>query len=582
MAAAFVPYIFRVKASALIADFLRRKEVPCVFEVVGGMIAHILDSLHAIQVPIVSMHHEQSAAFAADAVGRMTGKPGIAMATSGPGATNLLTGIGSCFFDSSPAIFITGQVNRHELKGDRPIRQVGFQETDIVSMAVPVTKAAWQVREPGDLLPSLERAYAIAMGGRPGPVLLDIPLDIQSGDIPFSPPSSEASSPDTCMVPALDGLMGALAIAARPLILVGGGVRTAMAADALTRFAERTHIPVVHSLLGLDVLPSDHPLSVGMIGTYGNRWANLAIGRSDCIIVIGSRLDIRQTGADTASWKGERTIVHIDCDAGEINHRIRGCMPIVADIADILPHILNALPDNGDRYQSWRKEISELRTRWPDTSELKDVRGINPNIFMHALSSQSGTAATYVTDVGLHQMWAAQSVERKQGQRFLTPGGMGAMGYALPAAIGVACVTRPHPVVVIAGDGGFQLNIQELQTVVRNRLPIKMIIMHNNAYGMVRQFQDSYFGGRYQSTVWGYSAPDFTRIASAYGIAARTVAQPDEVPDAVRWLWQDPKEPCLLQVMVDQSLNAYPKIAFGRPMTDMEPHVNPVGMNEGT
>ncbi|MDO8468851.1 MAG: thiamine pyrophosphate-binding protein [Candidatus Peribacter sp.] len=571
-----------MKASALIADFLRRKEVPCVFEVVGGMIAHILDSLHAIQIPIVSMHHEQSTAFAADAVGRMTGKPGIAMATSGPGATNLLTGIGSCFFDSSPAIFITGQVNRHELKGDRPVRQVGFQETDIVSMAVPVTKAAWQVREPDDLLPSLERAYAIAMEGRPGPVLLDIPLDIQSGDIPFSPLPSEASSPDTCAVPALDGLLQALAAAARPLILVGSGVRTAMAADALTRFAERAHVPVVHSLLGLDVLPSDHPLSVGMIGTYGNRWANLAVGRSDCVIVIGSRLDIRQTGADTVAWKGERTVIHIDCDVGEINHRIRGCIPIVADIADILPHILNALPDSSDRYQSWRKEIGELRDRWPDTSELKDVRGINPNVFMHALSSQSGAAAAYVTDVGLHQMWAAQSVERKQGQRFLTPGGMGAMGYALPAAIGVACVTRPHPVVVIAGDGGFQLNIQELQTVVRNHLPIKIIIMHNDSYGMVRQFQDSYFEGRYQSTVWGYSAPDFTRIASAYGIAARTVVESGEVPDAVRWLWQEPTEPCLLQVMVDQSLNAYPKIAFGRPMTDMEPHVNPVGMNEKT
>jgi len=572
-------YILLMKASDLIADFLRQKNVPCVFEVVGGMITHIVDSLYAIRLPVVSMHHEQAAAFAAGAVGRMTGIPGVAMATSGPGATNLLTGIGDCYFDSVPAVFITGQVNRRELKGDHPIRQSGFQETDIVAIAGPITKAAWQIREPGDLLPSLERAFALATEGRPGPVLLDIPMDIQSSDLP--PPVPTPIPTRVSALPIdLHPLQQALSSSMRPLLVVGNGVRAAGAADALKAFAERTGIPVVHSLLGLDVLPSSHPLSIGMIGTYGNRWANLAVGQSDCIIVIGSRLDIRQTGADTVAWKGKRIIFHVDCDATAINERIRGCLPIIADASAFLTQALALFPEGqSGTYDSWLTEIRALRTQWPDTGELTNVRGIHPNAFMHALSARSGAAAAFAVDVGQHQMWAAQSIERKPGQRFLTAGGMGAMGFALPTAIGVAFIAHA-PVVAIAGDGAFQLNIQELETVAHHHLPIKMIIIDNRSYGMVRQFQESYFEGRYQSTVWGYSAPDFSKVASAYGIAARTIAKPEEVTTALEWLWQDPKEPCLLQVMIDQSLNAYPKIAFGRPMTEMEPHVKPIDLGE--
>jgi len=570
-----------MKGSDLIADFLRHKNVPCVFEVVGGMIAHIVDSLSAIHLPVVSMHHEQAAAFAAGAVGRMTGIPGVAMATSGPGATNLLTGIGDCYFDSVPAVFITGQVNRHELKGERHIRQSGFQETDIVAIAGPITKAAWQICEPGDLLPSLERAFALATQGRPGPVLLDVPMDIQNSDlpppVPAPPPTRVNAAPMN-----LHPLQQALSSSARPLLVVGNGVRTAGASDALKAFAERTGIPVVHSLLGLDTLPSSHPLSIGMIGTYGNRWANLAVGRSDCIIVIGSRLDIRQTGADTTSWKGKRVVFHVDCDATAINDRVRGCIPIIADASAFLAQALALFPEErSGMYDSWLAEIHALRTQWPHTGELTDVRDIHPNAFMHALSAKSGAAAAYTVDVGQHQMWAAQSIERKPGQRFLTAGGMGAMGFALPTAIGVAFVTHA-PVVAIAGDGAFQLNIQELETVAHHHLPIKIIIIDNRSYGMVRQFQDSYFEGRYHSTVWGYSAPNFSKVACAYGIAARTIAKPEEVTSALEWLWQDPQAPCLLQVMIDQSLNAYPKIAYGRPMTEMEPHISPLAFGEGT
>src|SRR6185436_11038437 len=225
----------------------------------------------------------------------------------------------------------------------------------------------------------------------------------------------------------------------------------------------------------------------------------------------------------------------------------------------------------------WLAEIDALRSRWPDTREL-DVKGINPNQFMHELSRVSGAAAAYVVDVGQHQMWAAQSIEVAAGQRFLTSGGMGSMGFALPASIGAAFAAEGRPLVVIAGDGGFQSNIQELQTVVRNRLPVKIVLVNNRCHGMVRQFQESYFEGRYQSTYWGYSAPDFARVAEAYGIAAKTIAAPEETGDALAWLWDRPGEPALLQVMIDTFANAYPKIAFGRPNTEMEPFATPVGM----
>jgi acetolactate synthase-1/2/3 large subunit len=571
-----------MKVSDYIAAALINHGVRCVFEVSGGMITHLLDSINRQgKLRVVSVHHEQAAAFAADAVGRMTGIPGVAMATSGPGATNLLTGIGSCYFDSSPAVFLTGQVNRAEQKGDRKIRQLGFQETDIVSMAAPITKAAWRVNT-GEELPLLfDRAFALATEGRPGPVLLDIPMDVQRLDIePELAPRAE-SSLNAGVTPDADAVRDALdrvLTAQRPLVLVGGGIRSARATNQLRQLVRLLGIPVVNSLMAVDVLPYDDELRVGMIGTYGNRWANTAVGSSDCLLVLGSRLDVRQTGADTAAFAAGRSLVHVDCEPGEINNRVKGCSAVVAT----LPEFLDAAIEMTSRRSvpernAWRAQIEEWKVQWPDTDELAGVPGINPNVLMHRLSAQSQAAGTYVIDVGQHQMWAAQSIDVRNDQRFLTSGGMGSMGYALPAAIGAA-VSTDRPVVVIAGDGGFQCNIQELQTVVRNRLPVKMIIINNLCHGMVRQFQESYFDARYQSTLWGYSAPNFELVASGYGIAARTTELPDDIDECMRWLWEDPEQPALLQVMVDTYANAYPKIAFGRPITEMEPFAKPIEM----
>ncbi|HXT65036.1 MAG TPA: thiamine pyrophosphate-binding protein [Pyrinomonadaceae bacterium] len=575
-----------MKTKDYIAQFLAEQGVSTVFELPGGMSAHFIDSLYQQdRVRIVTVHHEQSAAFAADAVGRLTGFPGVAFATSGPGAVNLLTGVGSCHFDSSPAVFITGQVNRSELKGDRAIRQLGFQETDVVTMAMPITKAAWQVRTPEEVPHRLREAFALATAGRPGPVLIDIPMDVQSMEVPGDAPNAtatEANHQPKIDDKTLEELFSELKKARRPLLLVGGGIRAARSTELLRTLVKQIQVPVVNSVMAVDALPFADPMRVGMIGTYGNRWANLAIGRSDFLLVLGSRLDIRQTGADTKSFKSDRVIFHVDCEAGEVNNRVVGCYPILADLAGFLKAANDfAATQQFDARPDWLAEISELRHTWPDTKEVFDISGINPNSLMHMLSTVSQAAGAYVVDVGLHQMWAAQSLELTDSQHFLTSGGMGAMGFSLPAAIGAAAVLAPRPVVVIAGDGGFQLNIQELQTVVRNNFPIKIIVINNKSQGMIRQFQQTYFDGRYQSSVWGYSTPDFARVAEAYGIPGRTLANEEDIESALGWLWQNPGEPALLDVTIDLNANAYPKIAFGKPLTEMEPFASPVEL-EGT
>jgi acetolactate synthase I/II/III large subunit len=569
-----------MKVADHIIGELERRGVKHVFELSGGMIAHLLDSLaQRKNISVVSMRHEQGAAFAADATGRMTGIPGVAMATSGPGATNLLTGIGSCYFDSSPAVFITGQVNRNEQKGDRAIRQLGFQETDIVSMAAPITKAAWRVTSPEEVPDLLERAFSLATSGRPGPVLIDVPMDVQRAEI-ATPQSPQPTTDDSLKIDALvwNDLFQSLAEAKRPLILAGGGIRSAGAIDLFRGVAGKMRVPVANSLMAVDVLPFDDPLRVGMIGSYGNRWTNLAVAQSDFLLVLGSRLDVRQTGSQTDAFKGGRKIFHVDCEIGEINNRVAGCCAIVSGLKEFLSEASSAIEDREfPSRDEWQAEIESLRSSWPDTQELADTSGINPNVLMHELSKTSGEASAYVVDVGQHQMWAAQSLQLNADQRFLTSGGMGSMGFALPAAIGAAFSAAPKRVVMIAGDGGFQSNIQELQTVAHHGLAIKMLVLNNGCHGMVRQFQQSYFDERYQSTLWGYSAPDFAKVAEAYKIPSRTVVDPEAVKESLQWLWSS-NGPCLLQVMIDTYANAYPKIAFGSPINEMEPFAKPTEM----
>jgi len=569
-----------MNASDWIAETLVAQGIDTVYEVIGGMIANFIDALYRDgRVRIVSCHHEQAAGFSAEGHARMTGVPGVAMATSGPGAINLLTAVGSCHFDSVPAVFVTGQVNRSEQKGGRLIRQLGFQETDIAAMAAPITKAAWRIRTAEELPTRVLEAFELARSGRPGPVLVDIPMDLQRvelGDCVAQ--ASFAPAREAIDQRAIERILEDLRKASRPLILAGGGLQAGGAVPAFRALVDRLRVPVVTSLMGVDTLPFTHPARVGLIGTYGNRWANIALARADCLLVLGSRLDIRQTGADVDSFAADRPIHHVDCDPGELNNRVLGCQPVIAQLAPFIAAVLDvADAPQAPVLDSWRSEISELRERWPDTGELPGVKGINPNALMHRLSRPAASAAAFVTDVGQHQMWAAQSLELGAHQRFLTSGGMGAMGSGLPLAVG-ACLASAAPVLLIAGDGGFQLNVQELQTVARNDLPLKMVILNNRSHGMVRQFQESYFEGRYQSTCWGYSAPDFVAVAAAFGIDALRVNEERELDEAIAAMWRDPDAPHLLEVMIDTAANAYPKIAFGHPISEMEPFVVPKAM----
>jgi len=557
-----------------------------VFELVGGMVTVLLDAMHQNpQLTVVSMHHEQGAGFAAEGFARVAGRPAVALATSGPGATNLLTAVGSCYFDSVPVVFITGQVNRHELRQDGRGRQGGFQETDIVAMARPITKWAKMTTDPAEFAHDLDEAFRIATNGRPGPVLLDIPMDVQRALVPDgSGPEPAESSPlatEADRTSFLARLGAGLDAAERPLILAGGGIRAAGAVDDFRAFAAACGVPVATSLMGIDVVPAASPLHAGFFGSYGNRWANWAISAADLLLVLGSRLDVRQTGSDIDGFREGRQVFHVDVDHGELNNRVHGCDVLHDDLADFLPRARAVLGRTSRTRGTWLGEIADRRLAWPDTAENVPPEGINPNAAVRQICEAWADVSSFVTDVGQHQMWAAQSVQLKESQRFLTSGGMGSMGFGLPAAIGAALASAPGPVALIAGDGGVQCNIQELQTLSRQGLPVRIVVFDNGCHGMVRQFQQSYFDSRYYSTKWGYSAPDFCAVAGAYGIRAWHVASHDDLAIALAEIAIHDRQPALLHVEINEDLNAYPKMAFGRAFGSMEPAVTPTEM-EGT
>lgn len=572
----------QLTVAGYLARALPELGVSHVFELVGGMLTVMLDSLHRNpELTVVSMHHEQGAGFAAEGFTRTSGRPSVAMATSGPGATNLLTAIGSCYFDSVPVVFITGQVNTYEIHEEGRGRQGGFQETDVVSIAAPITKLARLVVDAETFPEVLAEAFDVATSGRPGPVLLDIPMDIQRTVIRSVPVPRRSAEVDTRAAERAEftgRFAAALRDSKRPLILAGGGIRSAGVADDLLTAAEKWRIPVVSTLMGVDAVPADSDMHVGVLGSYGNRWANWAVGQSDLLLVLGSRLDVRQTGSDVEGFRGGRAIFHVDVDASELNNHVAGCDVLHDDLKAFLPFAA-ATVEATDERSEWLASLVEQRDTWPDTSENVPASGLNPNLAVRQVVAARPEATAVVTDVGQHQMWAAQSSALRSGQRFLTSGGMGSMGFGLPAAIGSALASGGE-VLLIAGDGGFQCNIQELQTLVRQGLRVRLVIFDNGCHGMVRQFQESYFDKRYYSTKWGYSAPDFSAVARAYGIPAWRADDHDELARALEEM-ATVDGPAMLHLGIDADLNAYPKMAFGREFGSMEPGVKPTEM-EGT
>jgi acetolactate synthase I/II/III large subunit len=569
-----------MKLSDFVIRYLVSAKVTHIFEVCGGAVMHMLDSAYGRKdISIVSMHHEQAASFAAEGYARAEGRIGVAMATSGPGATNFITGIGSCFFDSVPSIFITGQVNTYEFKFNKPVRQVGFQETDIVSIVKPVVKGAFLVKDAGKIKHYLDKCVKLALSGRPGPVLLDIPMNIQRAEI--SPSLLKGLSAEKNPQPGLKrnqlrSIIKLLKSSSRPVILAGGGVRIAKADKGLAKLVKLTGIPVVSTLMGLDAFSHDSASYAGMIGTYGNRYANLTVANSDLVLALGTRFDTRQTGTKPETFARKAKIIHVDIDRNELKHKFKHEVSVHSDIKTFLDGLLGSMDTyNKQDIAGWLRKISSYKKRYP--SYTAAVKGpVEPNHFMHILSNYLPKDALISVDIGQNQIWAAQSIDIRGSQRLITQGGMGAMGSALSMGIGASFARPGKTVVIITGDGGFQLNIQELETLRHHGLPVKIILLNNHCYGMVRQFQEQYFNSRFQSTVVGYSCPDYQDVVSAYKIPSKSIKDTREISGALKKLFSR-KGPGFLEVMIDPGAQITPKLSVDKPVEDQDP---PLSRNE--
>ncbi len=566
-----------MKASDAIAHVLSANNVDFGFELIGGMIAHLVDSINSLgKTKLVSVHHEQAAAFAAGGIARATGneKIGLALGTSGPGATNLITGIADCWLDSSPCIFITGQVNTHELKGGRGIRQQGFQELDIVSIVKSITKYAYQIKSKDEIIPCLQNAIDIARSGRPGPVLIDIPMDLQRAELDDSIinylnneiDSNLISKKDSSSI--FDEIFSLLEQSKRPVFLIGGGAIHEEKFNLWQNKISENNIPHVASLKGAEKTLSI-PGYFGMVGSYGTRTANYAVQNADLVIVLGSRLDVRQTGADTQDFARNAKIVQIDIDIDieQLDNRVKCQLNINASCEDFFSYYLRSRQCNS--YNSW---FLQLENNWTKNfvDEYQDLKVSPFSLFSILNNAFNDKNVHYVTDVGNNQMWAAHSLRLGVGQAIHNSGGLGAMGFGIPTAIGVSYATN-YPVVVITGDGGAQLNIQELDIISRENRPILTIVLNNNSLGMVRAFQEMYFDGRNESTYWSGYSSSFSKIGKAYNVESYTVLTECDFLEKVNVFIDNPK-PMLIEVLMEDARECRPRLAFGNPIDKQFPY----------
>ena len=544
-----------------IARFIAEKNTPAVFQLSGGMIAFIIDAIGRLgKTSIINTRHEQAAGFAAEGTARISRIPGFAMGTSGPGATNLLTPIASSYFDSIPVVYITGQVNQKELRTNPNQRQNGFQELDICEMAKSITKKVYSPKTTAEVLVALNDGWLLTQQGRQGPVLIDIPINLQQDSIEYDfssvsamPVQSEASATE------ISEFKDLLFSAKYPLLIIGGGVRLSNATDLLSRFISKTGIPYVSTLLGLDSISHDNENYLGFIGSYGNKWANAAVKQSDLLIAIGSRLDVRQTGNNISKFTFGKKIVRIDVDEHELSGRIRSDLSIKSDASGFLQAAMEI--DYNIDSSSFVSGIHEIKRSNPQELEQPSDLILNPSIVMEYLGELFHESSGFIVDVGQHQMWAAQSIQLRDGQRFLTSGGLGAMGFAIPASIGAA-VAEKNRWVSISGDGCLQLSSAELQTIIQYKLPIAVCVINNGQHGMVAQFQEENMDGRLTGTRDGFSNPDFQELAKAYGFSK--IARITRVEDlaSLKQLVIDGKnEPIFLEFIVDPQAKALPKMS---------------------
>ena len=550
----------------IVWESLMAEGVEVVFGMPGGAILPVYDDLSKYNYPIhhVLVTHEQGASHMADGYARATGRVGVCIATSGPGATNLMTGLATANMDSTPIVAITGQVPTSLLGRD------GFQEADVQGVSLPITKHNYLITDIRDLPDALREAFYIARTGRPGPVLVDICKDVQQASMPFTYPQTvnlpgynpSLNAPNPEVVETAARLINE---SKKPLIVAGQGISIAKAEKELRQLAELANIPVATSLLGIGTFPSTHPLSVSWGGMHGEAYTNFALQECDVLLAIGARLDDRLTGAfDTFAPKAN--IIHVDLDPAEMGKNINIQTPVVGDALLTLQAMLPQIEPN--EHPAWLAQIDEWRQDTQDrdilAQETDDL--IAPYVMRSLWHATNEGDCTVVTDVGQHQMWEAQYFNHKKRRSLLTSGGLGTMGYALPAAIGAQMGLPDEEMWVIAGDGGFQMTMVELSTVMQESLPIKIAIINNGFLGMVRQWQDVFYNKRHSATP--LFNPDFVKLADAFGIAARAVTRKEDVMDAIREA-QAHDGPFLLDFQVEEFTNVYPMVAAGKSNADM-------------
>lgn len=556
-------------AQAIIAS-LEAEGVDTIFGYPGGQAIKIYDALYdSKKIRHVLARHEQGATHMADGYARATGKVGVVLVTSGPGATNTVTGIATAFMDSVPLVVITGQVTRGVIGTD------AFQESDIVGITMPVVKHSFLLQSCDDLTRTFREAFYIASTGRPGPVLIDIPSDLSGSQMVFHYPDSIniPSYKPTYKGNAKQVRQAANLIesAKRPLIYAGGGIVSSHACAELTQLAEHMRIPVVTSLMGKGAMRCSNPLNLGPVGMHGSKYANMAVTECDLLIAVGARFSDRVTGK-VSEFAPHAKIIHIDIDPAEIGKIIDPAVPIVGDAKVVLGAICDRLAKDGAAPidQEWEKTVFSRRDRWPfyaaDFADYPDK--IAPEIVLSELSDKLDPEASIVTtEVGQHQMWAHQNIHREHARTFISSGGLGTMGFGFPAAIGAQIGCPQDQVVCIAGDGSFQMNSQEMATAAINRVPLKVVIIDNRALGMVHQWQSLFYDHRFSFTELDAN-PDFVKLADAYGWQAMRIEHPDQVDEALDTMLAS-DGPFLLDVIIPTEQTVYPMVAPGAALDDI-------------
>jgi acetolactate synthase-1/2/3 large subunit len=543
--------------SEAVAAALERAGVEHLFGVQGGAIMPVYDALYDAAPTHVTMAHEQGAAHAADAYGQVTGKPGVCLATSGPGATNLVTGIADADMDSDPLLALTGQVPSDLVGND------AFQETDTTGVTAPITKANYFASDPDTVGDTVGEAFALAAEGRQGPTLVDLPKDVTQGETDREP--GEPASPSTHDPPseasetAVARAANTLARAERPLILAGGGVTKGDASEDLQVFATTYGIPVATTMPGIGTFPEDHGLALSWAGMHGTGYANMAISHCDCLLAVGTRFDDRLTG-DVTSFAPEAQVIHVDIDPSEISKNVHADHPLVGDAATVLGQLDEAMV-SAPEAEDWREQCIEWKREYPMTYSAPEDEPLKPQFVVEAVDEATGEDAIVTTGVGQHQMWAAQYWTYTEPRTYISSHGLGAMGYGLPAAIGAKVAAPDTEVVCFDGDGSFLMTAQELSVAAREDLDLTVFVLNNEAIGMVRQWQDGFYEGRRMASEYPW-VPDFATLAEAFGAAGFQITDYDEVADTVEEaLAHD--GPSVVDVYIDPAEEVYPMVPSG-------------------